>query len=424
MERLTDQLIFDWNVQNATSTPTVDRMVRVHDETLRDGLQSPSVVDPSIEDKIRILHLLEQLGVDSIDLGFPAASRRAYEDVLRLAQEIVRHGMKIRPACAARTVESDIRPILEISQEAGIAIEVLAFLGSSPIRALVESWDEAVLVERTGQAVELAVRHGNPVTYVTEDTTRSYPSTLEALFGVALQSGAHGICLCDTVGHSTPDGVKNLVRFTRRLSEQLGVSTVIDWHGHDDRGLALSNAMAALEAGADRVHTTVLGVGERAGNTALEPLLINLKLQGMWDAELMPMRELCETVSQSTHVSIPANYPGLGRDAFRTASGIHASAIIKASTNPKHAHLADLIYSSVPAAMLGRRQEIEISHMSGASNVIFWLKQNEIPVESELVSAILNLAKSMNRVLSREEILEVVHLSHSRIEENEVSLSR
>ncbi len=401
-----DTLIYDWNIGPGYSEP--ESGVVVLDDTLRDGIQSPSVNDPSIESKVRILHLLEKLGVQQIMVGFPAASRRNFEDVLRLVQEITDQGMSIRPTCLARAKECDIQPVVDISQKVGLAVEVITFVGSSPIRALVEHWDEELMLSRTAEAVDFAVKSEIPVVYATEDTTRSRPSTLEKLFSTALDKGARGLCLADTVGHATPAGTRQLVQFTQSIADKVGVEVVIDWHGHNDRGLALSNALAAIEAGAGRIHGTILGVGERTGNTPLDQLLVNLKLQNRWQTELGPLLDLCELASQAMGIPIPVNYPALGKDAFRTATGIHASAILKASSSPEQSYLADLVYSGVPAAMLGREQEIEISHMSGASNVLHWLKRHKVMPSREMVDRILGLAKSMNRVLSKEEVLGVV----------------
>lgn len=395
-------LIYDWNQQPESSK------VLLLDESLRDGIQSPSVTDPSIEDKLTILGLLENLGIQHITIGFPAASKRAYDDVLRLTQEIVQKNMSIRPTCLARALEGDIIPIVEISEKTSLRIEVMAFVGSSPIRSLVEHWDEDLLVERTAKAVDFAIRSGNPVSYATEDTTRSRPSTIERLFKTALDKGATGLCLADTVGHSTPRGTRRLVEFTRSIADKMGVDAVIDWHGHNDRGLALGNALAAIDAGANRIHGTLLGIGERTGNTPLDQLLINLKLQSRWDKELSSLPHLCELACSALNIPLPVNYPGLGKDSFRTATGIHASAILKADSSPEQAYLSDLVYSAVPASMLGREQEIEIGYMSGAANVLHWLKKHRIMPEKEMVDKILCLAKSMNRVLSDEEILDIV----------------
>jgi 2-isopropylmalate synthase len=400
-----DDVIYDWNRAGAKAgTPAP---VLLFDESLRDGIQSPSVVDPPIDAKIRFLHLLDSLGVQYSDIGLPGAGPRAFNDVVRLAREIDEAGLKIRPACAARTVEADIRPIVEASQKTGMAIEVMTFIGSSPIRALAEDWDEDLLARRSAAAVDFAVKAGLPVTYVTEDTVRSRPSTLEKLFKAAIDHGAQGLCLCDTVGHATEEGVRALVGFTRELIDTLGTKTRIDWHGHNDRGLALSNALIALEAGADRIHGTILGIGERVGNTSLDLLLVNLKLMGRWEPDLSHMLELCRLTSESCEVPISINYPVVGRDAFRTGTGVHAAAVIKAARKGQ-TWLADRIYSGVPAGMFGLEQEIEIGHMSGLSNVTWWLERHRVAPREGLAEAILSRAKATNRLLTTDEILEVV----------------
>lgn len=399
-------LIYDWNrVKKAQFAP--GRPVLLFDESLRDGIQSPSVVDPPLSAKLRYLHLLESLGVQYIDIGLPGAGLRAYGDVLALAQEIVASGMKLRPAAAARTVAADILPIIRASEEAGIPIEIMTFLGSSPIRALAESWDEDHLALLTANAIDLGVKAGLPVTYVTEDTVRSKPSTLERLFKTAIDHGAAGLCLCDTVGHATEDGTRALVEFTLELIQRMGTRTRVDWHGHNDRGLSLANALAAYEAGADRIHGTMLGIGERVGNTALDQLLVNLKLLGKWEHDLTHLLLASELISSGCEVPVPINYPVVGRDAFRTATGVHAAAVIKASKKGD-TWLADRIYSGVPAGIFGLKQLIEIGPMSGLSNVHFYLEQHQIPPRSGLAEAILAKAKSTSKLLTHDEVLEVV----------------
>src|ERR1700694_1314842 len=207
-----NEWIHDWN---QASTPLIPPGTRIllNDETLRDGLQNPSVYDPSIEEKIEILHLMESLGIDSLNIGLPGAGPRAVEHTEALAREIATNRMRIRPNAAARTVEADIRPIAEISQRVGIAIEAATFLGSSPIRRLVEDWTVDHLERTTEKAVKFAVAQGLPSMYVTEDTVRTDPETVERLYKVAIRSGARSIVLCDTVGHATPEGAYNLVKF-------------------------------------------------------------------------------------------------------------------------------------------------------------------------------------------------------------------
>ena len=401
-------LVFDWNEVNRKGR-ILPKNATFFDETLRDGLQNPSVVDPSIEEKLKILHLMEDLGIHAADVGLPGSSKRAFEDVLRICKEVVDCKMKIRIACAGRTVVSDITPMIEVSQRAGLPVEVYAFIGSSPIRQYAEDWDVNLIAKRSAEAIDVAVKAGLPVAYVTEDTTRSRPEVLTTLFRTAIDHGAHRLCLSDTVGHATPDGVRNLIQFARHVIAGTGRTDVgIDWHGHNDRGLALENAIWAFEFGADRVHATGLGIGERVGNAQMELLLLNLKLLGQLEGQdLTKLLEYCQTIAKAVHWDIPINYPLVGRDAFRTATGVHAAAIIKAMAKGD-TWLADRIYSGVPAGMIGRNQEICIGFMSGASNVNYWLAQREIPASDELVAEILKAAKAQDHIMTEEEVMTVV----------------
>jgi 2-isopropylmalate synthase len=398
-------LIYDWNVVGHTERP--NHPVTLHDETLRDGIQGPSVRDPEIDVKLRFLHLADALGIGSIDLGLPGAGPRMVAHVERLAQEIRDQRLRIKPLCAARTLEVDIRPVVEISQRVGIPIEVAAFIGSSPIRQYAEGWTLDQMVENTRMAVRFARQQQLPVLYVTEDTTRANPQTLRRLYGTAIEEGAARICVCDTVGHSTPDGVRALVSHVRRLVDELNPQVGVDWHGHSDRGLGLVNALVAAVAGADRLHGCALGLGERVGNTHLDLLLVNMRLLGWIDTDLSHLREFGEVIAEGTGMPIPPNYPVLGADAFRTATGVHAAAVIKAKRKGDD-WLANRVYSGVPAEMFGCQQVIEIGPMSGESNVIFWLEQHGIAPKPTLVKNIFEAAKRGNRLLTEPEILDIV----------------
>ena len=377
----------------------------LNDETLRDGLQNPSVFDPSIEEKIEILHLMEDLGIDSVNIGLPGAGPRAVADTEALAREIATNRMKIKPNCAARTVEADILPIVEISQRVGIALEAATFLGSSPIRRLVEDWSVDHLERTTEKAVRFAVEHGLPSMYVTEDTTRTDAATVKRLYRCAIDSGARAIVLCDTAGHATPNGAYNLVKFAiDEVVRPSGEKIRVDWHGHNDRGLAVANSLGAIAAGADQVHAAANSLGERVGNTAMELMLVNLRLMGLISQDLSRLKEYCEKAAKATHTSIPPNYPVMGRDAFRTATGVHAAAIIKAFRKNDVA-LADAVYSGVPAGVFGLEQTIEIGPMSGKSNVVYWLEKRGIRGDENLVNRILDTAKKSTRVLTDAEIL-------------------
>ncbi len=396
-------LIYDWNRAEGSSPFDWSRArVDLNDETLRDGLQSPSVKDPPIEVKRRLLHLMADLGIVAADIGLPGAGPRVVEQVRALAKEIRDHKLPLFPNCAARTVIADVEPIVRIAEEVGIKIEAATFIGSSPIRQYTEDWTLDKILASTEEAVTFATKAGLPVMYVTEDTTRARPETLKALYGAAINCGATRICLADTVGHATPDGVRSLVQFVKR--EIVGKKDVrIDWHGHRDRGMGLINCLAAIEAGVDRVHATALGVGERVGNAEMDLLIVNLKLLGAHRGDLSKLPAYCHTAAEAVGVPIPVNYPVLGTDAFRTGTGVHAAAIIKAKKKG-HDWLADRVYSSVPAAEFGLEQKIEISPVSGLSNVKYWLQTHGYDPEDEAsCRTLFDAAKRTDRVLSDDE---------------------
>ncbi len=396
-----DALIFDWNSDGANPAPS--RPVLLDDETLRDGIQGPSVTDPPVEEKMELLVLMDALGIDTADVGLPGAGPRAVEDVTALATFIRDRKLRLRPNCAARTVIRDVEPIARISQRVGIPIEACLFIGSSPIRQYSEDWTLDLLLKHTREAVTFAVKEGLPVMYVTEDTTRAHPDTVTALYTAAIECGASRVCVCDTVGHSMPEGVDRLVRFVRQIVDRSGAPVMLDWHGHRDRGLALINTLAAIRAGATRVHGCALGVGERAGNTPMELVLVNLKLMGWIDRDLTRLREYCERAARALKVPIPRNYPVVGSDAFETGTGVHAAAVIKAFRKGDR-WLADRVYSGVPAGDFGLKQRIRIGPMSGRSNVTFWLEEHGLEPAPEVVERIFNAAKRSNRLLEDAEI--------------------
>jgi len=404
------ELIYDWNAIHPKSLRPSGRVL-LNDETLRDGLQSPSVRDPSIQDKVEILHLMEALAINSLNLGLPGAGPRAVDHVTALAREIARHGMKIRANCAARTHENDIRPIADIVERTGLPIEAAMFIGSSPIRRYTEGWTEDFLLTTTERAVKYAVSLGLDSMYVTEDTTRCDPEMIRKLYSTAIGCGAKAIVICDTAGHATPMGTFALLRFVLdEVVKPSGATIRVDWHGHCDRGLGLANAMSALVAGADCVHASALGVGERVGNTQMDQMLVNLKLMGIppWkDQDLSRLKDYCQAVSRATGVPIPANYPVVGEDAFRTATGVHAAAVIKAYKK-NDVELANAVYSGVPSHVFGLEQIIDVGPMSGKSNIHFWLERHAIAASQEIVDRIYARAKASDHTLSDAEILECV----------------
>ncbi len=402
-----DRLVYDWSRRRPRAAEE-GPLAMLDDETLRDGLQSPSVQDPPIEAKIKILHLMDQMGIETADVGLPGSGPRQRESVELLCREIANSKLKIEANCAARTLQEDIRPIAEVVQATGVPIEACVFIGSSPIRQFAEEWEFDFVRRLSEEAVRFAVGEGLKVMYVTEDTIRARPEHLKILFEAAVEAGASRLCLCDTVGSATPSGTRNLVEWVVDLLNGIGVGgqVGIDWHGHRDRGLDVANTLSAIEAGATRVHGTALGVGERVGNTPMEQILVNMRLLGWRQDDLSCLQTYVETVSEAVGVPIPVNQPIVGQDAFRTATGVHAAAVIKAQCKGD-TWLADRVYSGVPASIIGRAQEIEVGHLSGASNVHFFLSNRGLDDQDTVCEAILDAAKKSERLLTEEEVLEI-----------------
>lgn len=405
---MTDALLYDWNeVDPATADFVRPTRVELNDETLRDGLQSPSVRQPAIEQKEEFIRLAARLGIHAADLGYPGASAAAYRDVVRLARVIVEEHLQIAPNCAGRTHWADLKPILEASQEAGVPIEAALFVGSSSIRQWIEGWDHHELLRNITNVIEAARREGVSVMFVTEDTTRARPENIRDMYLAAAEAGASRFCVSDTVGHCTPVGAQRVVRFVVETLRSRGFDPIIDWHGHRDRGLDVANALAALAAGATRVHGCALGIGERVGNMPMDLLLVNLVLLGWADHDLGALPDYCRLAAAMTGQEIPRSYPVVGDDAFRTSTGVHAAAVAKALAKGD-TRLADIVYSAVPASLVGRRQEILVGPMSGRSNVEYWLRTHGVEATEDRIQAVLAAAKAGDHILSDEEIQRIL----------------
>ena len=395
-----EALIYDWNTVEGDPQPAG---IQFDDETLRDGLQSPSVRDPDLDQKVRLVQLMDRLGIHTADVGLPGAGDRARDHIATLCREMA--DLRITPNVACRTLVSDIEPVVDLVQEIGEPVEVCAFIGSSPIRQYAEGWELERMISLSREAVEFCAKNDIPCMYVTEDTTRARPEDVRKLYTTAIEAGAARICICDTCGHATPGGVRVLVSFVKDLVAELGCDVGIDWHGHRDRGMGLINAIAAVEAGATRIHGTALGVGERAGNTEMDLLLVNLKLMGIVDNDLSMLAEYCRVAAAACDVPIPHNYSVFGQDAFETGTGVHAAAVIKAYKKGD-AWLADRVYSGVPAGMFGLEQVIKVGPMSGKSNVAWVLEKHGVEPTDGRVRSVLDLAKKTPRLLTDEEVLQ------------------
>ena len=403
-------LIYDWNAidyeieRDASKHP---HELWFDDETLRDGLQSPSARNPTIEQKIELIDFMESLGIQKADLGLPGAGPFHVGHIDAMLTHMGENGYSLRPGCAVRTVVSDIEPLVDLQAKHERQIQASAFLGTSPIRQYAEGWTMEKIISTAEKAVSFAIDNDIPVMFVTEDTTRSKPDEIKAVYTRAMELGADRICVCDTCGHVTPNGVRKLLSFIQEeVIPDAGVKRrdiEVNWHGHQDRGLGVANNLAAYEAGADVIHGTALGVGERAGNAPLDQTLVNLSLMGVISNDLRVLNEYVRKAHEYVEVALPRNYPVFGEDAFETGTGVHASAVVKAMKKGDH-WLADRVYSGVPAADYGLQQVIRIGHMSGRSNIIWWLQQNGYEVSEELVSHMFEVAKGQRRLMTDEEV--------------------
>lgn len=399
-------LIEEWNGVEVPARPAA--RVGIHDETLRDGLQTPSVRQPDLDERLEILHLMDRIGVDSVDLGMPVSNRSAWECGRRLVEEIESGGLRPRPVFAARTLKRDISAVAEIAQATGTELWVMAFVGASPIRMYAEGWDPAATARDVGEVVEFARHEGLRVCLVTEDTTRSRLDVALDIYLSALDAGAERVCVCDTVGYAVPWGAAAVVRWLKLGLADRGFDDVgIDWHGHNDRGLALANSLAAACAGADRLHASALGIGERAGNTSMEQLLVNLDDLGWRDGDLTALPQYCAATARSCAIDIPANQPFVGADVYRTATGVHAAAIRKARAMGD-TWTADRVYAGVPASALGLNQRIEVGPGSGRANIMLWLADHGIEATPDVVSTLEDAIAVTTRLLTDEELMRMI----------------
>lgn len=395
-------LVYDWKKGHRYP------WVALQDETLRDGLQGSYVTHPTIEQKQILLHLMDEIGINGADIGFPSSDDRQLNDVIELVRYKQRNGLRISLSCAGRTVDSDIYPIIQASEVAGAPIEADLFIGSSEVRKVTQDWVLEEMKSRVHQSVTLAVTHGLPVMFVTEDTTRAHPKSILELYETAIEAGAKRICISDTVGCADPDLTKTLIRFFRKKVIR-GRDIQVDWHGHRDTDLATANSIAAAQEKVDRIHGAAGGVGERSGNTRMESLLISFNTRGSRADNLSFLTEYADYASGILKVQIPVNEPITGDAAFSTASGVHAAAILKALQKGR-GDLAGIVYSAFDPKLIGRKLDVQIGMMSGEANVRLKLLLAGISdVNGEAVNSILQTAKGSSHPLSEREIQTIIH---------------
>ena len=397
-----EDLLYAWNEK----LPLKPGGFLLVDDTLRDGLQAPHITTPNFAEKLKLIDQMEKNRIDVCIAHYPAASSIATAQSQVMVEYVENKDYDIILAFAGRTIISDLAPMVELQKIAKKQLIAYAFVGCSPIRQYVEGWDlQTIETYITDSAVYLKTNGLKPVA-VFEDATRARPDDLRRLFTASLEAGAEGICLADTVGYIEPSGVRAIMEFARSVA---GDDVTLEWHGHDDRGLAVANALTALACGANTIHATSLGIGERAGNLCLEQFLINLYLNGNGNTDISQLCGYAELTSQFLNVPIPGTTPGIGKSVFTTGTGVHAAAVYKALQN-NEAEIADLVYSSIPARQLGRSLDIEIGPMSGRANILAKCNSIGLACTEEQLSAVFNAAKRSVRILTENEILEIMNL--------------
>jgi 2-isopropylmalate synthase len=402
-------LVHDWN----GPLPHPGGDVRVFDETLRDGLQAAHIRHPNLDEKLHLLSLMDKLRIDQANIGFPASDDQQFRDIVEIGRVAAAGKLSLRLEVAARCTPGDVHAILDAAEQSGYAFEAGIFIGSSSIRRFVEGWDLDMLVRRVREHVALATRRGLRVMFVTEDTTRTDPETIRVLYDAAISEGATRLCVADTVGWAAPRGVARLMRFIVRevIRGQAGLEIV--WHGHRDLGLEMANCLAAVEGGAHALEATALGIGERAGNAAMELVLAHLHLSGLRSSPLLALTDYAHYASRILRDPIPFRQPVVGPEAFSHGSGVHAAAIRKALELGRP-DLAGVVYSPIDPDVVNRTFGITVGRMSGRSNAILALRTLGIEPTQGLVQAVLAAAKASDFPLTNERIRELAE-AHSPV---------
>ena len=401
-----DKLFYDWSKTGLSEIKSKAK-VTLLDESLRDGIQSSFVKTPNLEEQKRLIQAMDEVGIEFLDIGFPGSGKAVFDTIAALLAHVRQKSFRIVPTCAARTHRGDIQPIVELSEIFGSAIEPLVFVAASPIRQLVEEWTSNDILFLIEDSLRFSRSQGLNPTLVIEDATRSSKEILTAIYKLAMELDVHRIVLCDTVGFCTPDSTQRIVEWTFSYFAEHTYKMNLDWHGHNDKGLGVANSIRAFQSGCDRIHGTALGIGERAGNTAIDQLIVNLYLEGYGQWSTSKLKQYIVKSAQAYDITVPQNYPVFGDSVFSTASGIHASAIIKAEKtgNPD---LTNYVYSAVPATDFDRKNTIEINATSGKSNVKYFLESKGLTFSDYHINEVLAYAKRIGRTLTSEEILQMM----------------
>jgi len=391
-------------------------MVKILDTTLREGEQTPGIYF-NIHIKMAIAELLDQIGVDIIEAGHPAVTTEIYEAV----NEISNRETKALIGAHSRSLEKDV----DLAVECGVNFLGIFYCVSEE-RLVHHSKNLSLAIDQITRVIQYAREKKPEITirYTPEDTVRSPWKNVLTAASEAVKAGANIISIADTTGYMIPGTERSMYDYVRRLKDELAVMRLypeIAVHCHNDRGLALANALDGFRAGADIIDVSVMGLGERAGIVDLASVLAILSKDfnedNRWDLKKIP--ELYNLISRFSGVPIPANFPFIGEKAFIHCAGVHSQAFIQ---NPFH-------YQSVDPEIFGRKASISLDHMSGVSSVKFSLKQiGEADADDELIREVLNNVKTIGqtgKVVDSEELKYIVrYLKEKRLKDQKVKKER
>lgn len=395
-------LVYDWNMTDADAP--LARGVRVIDETLYEAVHAASAL-PDAGAISELLRCMPAIGISEVGLG--ALSASTLPEIVRRARLIAEERLPLAPACVVDAVSTEVDRVAHVLDASGGRLTVTLLVQASSLqqRALGQAPDRA-LADLEG-ALEAAARCGADSALLLHDAGRAHPAPLRRIVNAALGHGVERVCLWDSAGRTSPRGAGRLVAFMRRVAAERDALIQVGWFGRNDRDLALASALEARRRGADALHATALGLGHGAGCVPIDLLLANLLLLEVIDSDLSALKQYCDLAARAFGFSIPASYPVFGGDAFRTATGVHAAAIIKARDKGDH-WLADRVYSSVPAGLFGLHQIIDVGPMSGESNAVAWLRHHGFTPQPELVKRIIARAKASKATLTAEEMREEI----------------
>jgi len=391
---MNDVFLYDWSANNGL------KKCYILDDTLRDGLQSVNLVSPNIDEKILLINYMINAGIDVITLSYPAMSKITEQESLIMLKHFTSVRAKVLPDFAARTLIKDIQPIVNLQEKTGIKVQAHLFIGCSALRQHIEKWNIEFIRDRIRESLYFAQQQNLQAVLVIEDGTRTDPTMLSEIVETAILYGAKGICIADTTGYADCAATKKIIEFTKHIVNNNEIH--LEWHGHNDRGLALANALTAIAEGIEVIHATSLGLGERTGNVPFEVLMANLFLYGCLDIDMKSVYEYAKATRKFTKALIAPNHPVVGDNVFTTATGTHAAAMYKAAQTD--CGLVDYVYSSIPAHVLGRKQQFEIGRMSGIASIVGKLIEMGLPQNHTIINEILEKAKKSNAILTQNEL--------------------